>query len=388
MPFFLLLLAVLIVAAPARAETAGDTREALSNTLSALRESGERKQQLEKKTAALERELHRLQEHMVSLAQSTQNQEDALSSAEEKLDILETQRKGKTQALEKQKAELSAVISAIIKLRRFPPEAVIAMPGKLDEVLATARVLGVVTRAIGKEAESLKAQLRELEVLEDKIRRNRSTLAAKKVTLTEEYARIVAEIRKRSQLQVALGLQEREERERMVQLTAKSRNLQELLDSLEQQGSNVWERRAAAGARKASRDSHSRGRSFAAAQGALRQPSGKIVNRYGNSRMGTAFSKGIVFAMREKAGIVAPFDGEVVFAGTFRDYGHMIIIRHSHNYHSLLAGMEHVHCAPGQFLLEGEPIGAMGGHTGSNRLYLELRKDGKPVDPQPWFKKG
>jgi septal ring factor EnvC (AmiA/AmiB activator) len=124
-------------------------------------------------------------------------------------------------------------------------------------------------------------------------------------------------------------------------------------------------------------------RPFADAQGDLRRPSGKIISHFGNTSGGTAFSKGIVVETRPEADVVAPYDAEVVFAGPFRDYGRMVILRHSDGYHTLLAGMSALNCTPGQFLLEGEPLGSMGRRA--PHLYMELRKDGKPVDPLPWF---
>jgi septal ring factor EnvC (AmiA/AmiB activator) len=64
----------------------------------------------------------------------------------------------------------------------------------------------------------------------------------------------------------------------------------------------------------------------------------------------------------------------------------MVIIRHSDGYHTMLAGLDEIDCKPGQFVLEGEPVGSMGGGT-DTRLYMELREDGKPVDPAGWMGK-
>jgi septal ring factor EnvC (AmiA/AmiB activator) len=127
-------------------------------------------------------------------------------------------------------------------------------------------------------------------------------------------------------------------------------------------------------------------RSFVAARGHLRLPAaGRIVSHYGNTDIGETFSKGIVIETRVQAGVVAPYDGEVVFAGSFRDYGRIVIIRHSGDYHTLLSGMDEIDCKPGQYLLEGEPIGSMG-DSGSTKLYMELREDGRPIDPMKWVK--
>jgi septal ring factor EnvC (AmiA/AmiB activator) len=396
MPLFIVFL-VLFAALPpllwapaARAETTDDAREQLSGTLSELKASDSRQKDIAAKQARLEKEMKTLQQETVSMARDTGKMEKELSSYEEKLNILEDQKDEKTKALKARQGELSEMISAMVKLQELPPEAVIAMPGKLDETLETARALGVVTHAVEEEAESLKLQIKELDELETKISNSREAIAGKEKALIAKQTELSDKIKQRGQLQAELGSKEHEEKMRAQQLTAKSQNLQELLDSLEKtEHNNAWEHETTPNAVKKTEHVASKHklRSFENAKGDMDPPaSGKIISHFGNTGLGATFSKGIVIETRESASVVAPYDGEVVFAGPFRDYGHMVIIRHSGDYHTLLSGMGHISCTPGQFLLEGEPIGAMGNHAGGTRLYTELRKDGKPVDPLPWFK--
>jgi septal ring factor EnvC (AmiA/AmiB activator) len=84
----------------------------------------------------------------------------------------------------------------------------------------------------------------------------------------------------------------------------------------------------------------------------------------------------------------------VVYAGPFRSYGQLLIINAGGGYHVLLAGMSRIDVSPGQFVLAGEPIAEMGkpampdqSSDDSSRpvLYVEFRKDGKPIDSGPWW---
>ena len=73
-----------------------------------------------------------------------------------------------------------------------------------------------------------------------------------------------------------------------------------------------------------------------------------------------------------------------------------MILNAGDGYHVVLAGMSKLNVAAGQAVLAGEPIGTMGearvastsatqnGNT-TLELYIEFRKDGKPVDPNPWW---
>jgi septal ring factor EnvC (AmiA/AmiB activator) len=84
--------------------------------------------------------------------------------------------------------------------------------------------------------------------------------------------------------------------------------------------------------------------------------------------------------------VVAPYDGEIVFAGQFRGYGELLIIAHGEGYHTLLAGMTRIYGVVGQRLLSGEPVGLMGeGSKGVPRLYVELRRNGAAINPVPWL---
>lgn len=51
-----------------------------------------------------------------------------------------------------------------------------------------------------------------------------------------------------------------------------------------------------------------------------------------------------------------------------------------------MAGMERIHGTIGQWVLAGEPVAEMTDSAGKNPiLYLELRRDGQPVNPLPWL---
>ena len=93
----------------------------------------------------------------------------------------------------------------------------------------------------------------------------------------------------------------------------------------------------------------------------------------------------MVFKGRANATVVAPFDGEVVFTGPFRDYGNMVLIKHKNGYISLIAGLGKVDTGLNQTASRGEPIGTMPA-SGNGEAYVELRDaDAKPIDPSDWF---
>ncbi len=134
---------------------------------------------------------------------------------------------------------------------------------------------------------------------------------------------------------------------------------------------------------------------FHQARGLLPLPAqGKRVITFGEKMPSGGSSKGLVMETRHGAQITAPCDGWVLYASEFRSYGQLLIINGGNGYHVVLAGLSQIDVQLGQFVLAGEPIGTMSaapkGKAQDNApvLYVEFRKEGRPVDPEPWWSDG
>jgi septal ring factor EnvC (AmiA/AmiB activator) len=113
---------------------------------------------------------------------------------------------------------------------------------------------------------------------------------------------------------------------------------------------------------------------------------GALVSGFGEPAADGSESLGLVLESLTEAQVVAPHDGQVVFRGPFRGYGEILIIEHRGGYHTLLAGLGRIDAVVGQWLLAGEPVGVMPpGAGGKPRLYVELRRNGRPINPWPWL---
>ena len=131
---------------------------------------------------------------------------------------------------------------------------------------------------------------------------------------------------------------------------------------------------------------------FHQAKGQLPMPAaGEIETQFGEPVEFGGRSKGLIVRTRHGAQITSPTDGWVVYAGKFRTYGQLLIIKAGEGYHVLLAGMSRIDVQSGQFILASEPVGTMKSAPGrradndSPRLYVEFRKDGRPINPRPWW---
>lgn len=134
---------------------------------------------------------------------------------------------------------------------------------------------------------------------------------------------------------------------------------------------------------------------FAQARARLPLPAqGRRILSFGDKTQTGGKSQGIVIETRHGAQITSPSDGWILYAGVFRSYGQILIINGGGGYHLLLAGLSRIDVQLGQFVLAGEPVGVMAaaarpaasqGQENAPVLYVEFRKDQKPIDPEPWW---
>jgi septal ring factor EnvC (AmiA/AmiB activator) len=120
-------------------------------------------------------------------------------------------------------------------------------------------------------------------------------------------------------------------------------------------------------------------------RGAIIRPVAGMASAGGVDGVGGAHAPGLTFLTEPGAAVVAPGDGEVLFAGYYHKTGKVLILEMGGGYDLVLAGLERIDVRPGDELLAGEPVGAMPRISAGNKLYFELRQNGKGVNPAPWM---
>lgn len=106
---------------------------------------------------------------------------------------------------------------------------------------------------------------------------------------------------------------------------------------------------------------------------------GKIIRAYSGS-----VHKGIDIVGERGDPVVAVADGKVVYAGTgISGYGRLLIVKHDETYLSAYGHNDTLLVSEGDAVQGGQRIARMGDSgTDSVKLHFEMRRNGKPIDPQ------
>ena len=367
-----------------------------------LQQSMEHKK-LQAQATQINLELTEVSREMVKAAKQIQNNEDKLSRMENQLGILEKDLEKAKSGFTKEDENLIKTLAALQNLALKPTEALLVQPLSPVDIIRSAMILRGTVPYLEENAERIRNQLQNIETKKSKIEQQIGEISKQKIVLQAEHDRMQKLVRKKSQLRNSVEIKSEQAKKNMDKLASQAQDLRELLKQIEKQRKEKEameaERRRKEEERRKLEEKQSDdlikseqpaitniAHGFAKAKGKLPMPArGKIITRYGEQKVKGVSSKGITIATRERAQVISPFDGAVVFAGPFRGYGNMIIVEHGEGYLSLMSGLGNIDVELGQMLLAGEPVGLMPKDDNAE-LYVEIRKDNQPINPTAWFK--
>ena len=307
------------------------------------------------------------------------------------------------------------MLAALQRMGADPPPAILVKPGDMAEAVRAAMVLSSLVPDLKEQADALRRDVRELTETRASIARERVELVRTASSLAIERKRLAGLVEARQRSLSSAEEARAAQQMRAAELARQATSLKELIAKL---AAEEAQRQAAAAAAQAADERAAKeiaGKAenggaaeparlapevaFANARGRIPLPvAGTILKTFGSPDGFGGIEHGDSLATLPGAVVSAPADGSVLFSGPYRTYGQLLIINAGGGYYLLLAGMDRISVAAGQFVLVGEPVGAMGdGITrmaaativGASQpvLYIELRKDGTAIDPEPWWRK-
>ncbi len=391
--------------------------------------------ELKKKQAeavALSLELAKLNKDMIKAANKIQADEEKTTQMEKQLDLLTRKLKVSEENFYKEHQNLVQTLVSVQNLALYPSETLVIQPLSPVEIIQSAILMRECVPHIKNNTDKLKKDIEKIQIQKNKISSSLEKLEQQKKILVKQQEKIKKMSEQKTAVRKKLEGESLALKQQADKLASEASNLKELIEKLEkdeelnrrrkaeikraakkreQEAFKKLEeeqyRRIKEGKTKGFSDesgnlySHdeiyslekikpqevSNPANFAAAKGRLSRPAkGEIITSYGQELSKGVTSKGIIIKTRNMAQVIAPYDGSVIFSGPFKGYGNLIIIEHGKGYVSLLAGLSSTDTQTGQSLLAGEPIGIMPDNE-SAKLYMEIRKDQNPINPEPWLEK-
>ena len=130
---------------------------------------------------------------------------------------------------------------------------------------------------------------------------------------------------------------------------------------------------------------------------------GVLLHKAGETDAAGVTRAGLVLGTRPRALVTSPTAATIRYRGPLLDLGNLIILEPQPGLLFVFSGLQEVYGRPGQVIPEGTPVGLMPGETpeigailstsgdgtGTDRsetLYIEVREDNSPVDPETWFR--
>jgi murein hydrolase activator len=120
---------------------------------------------------------------------------------------------------------------------------------------------------------------------------------------------------------------------------------------------------------------------------------GELAGAFGKSKhpefSAEVFRRGIDIQAPLGEPIKAVEKGKVVYADRFAGYGNMIIIDHGERFYTIYAHLAEMLKKNGDPVARGETLGQVGDSDSlaGAKLYFEMRKNGRSIDPLPWLRK-
>jgi murein hydrolase activator len=395
-------------------QSAVDSQTQLAELEASLSLSAERTAALKAEIEAMKGDRDKQNAALIAAGERVKLAEADVAAVEQKIGDLiveELDTRGRLDGADK---SISNVLAALERISRNPPPALIVDPSDALGSARSAILISAILPQLQAKADQVTADLNALDEIKQDAQAEEEKLRANFDVLEEEQLRIATLIAaNNSNEQTATAALAAEQQEAAL-MAEKAAELKQVVADLGKRADAVATAAAATEKANASGNAPALDREtvmmalanpertepavpFASARGFLNFPvSGVNVINYGDGDGFGGVSKGLSVVTRAQAPVMAPADGWVLYAGTYLNYGQIVILDVGQDHSILLAGLEAVEAKVGQFIRMGDRLGTMGSRTigrtvatsagASNpTLYIEMRDNNSPIDPTGWW---
>ncbi len=332
----------------------------LSKINAQIKQTEQQNKKLEQQVKTSERDVAKTKKDLVRVADRVSSLEEQRSAMAKKIEELDIQRDKITREMEKNRERIADAAAGILFVASHPS----FDSADMRSYVLTSAILSGAANRFESEIENANKQIAELE----KIRNARAIEKEKLDRTAKKYGK------EKNQLDKLLKTRSAQNEKLKNEHSA----LQKKLRELSARAKSISELSAGVGSSEMSADARFSKRK-------LNLPvRGRVVVRFGEKTALGLRSDGWRVRTRDDALVMAPADGVVKFADTFRGFGRVVIMSHKNGYNTVMTNLGHIDVALEQEVLAGEPIGRM--NPDKPEMYLEVRRGNSAVDPARLFR--
>ena len=367
--------ACLTAFSPSFTQTSNDV-DALTKKEQAAREKANA---LENERLKIRKDVANLKKTLVKTARQTRTIEIDLTVLERETESLSSRAIALNNQIDADRARYTDLIAALQRLQSSPPPTLALTPRDAKRASDAGLLMATLSNQLKKRADALALNLTALEVTQAQLVLKKKDLSSTRTKLKSEMKSVNAGLASKSKLEAQIADEKKTAAAEADRLAAESKTLLELIAKLEKEAAKPVPRTKPGRKLTAELILPEGTQPFAQAKGGMIQPvSGRLIKPYGRGE------KGQTYAGRPGGQVIAPYAGRVEFSGAFKNYDNVVILNVGDGYFVPLTGLNDLYIDAGDTVRRGEPVGKLPNQT-DTELYIELRRDGSPVDPKPWL---
>ncbi len=337
----------------------GATTE-LSEIRAQIKQAEQQNKKIEQQVKSSDKDVAETKKKLVKAADQVSTLEEQRGVVEKKIKELDSRKAELERELLKNQERIADSAASILFVASHPN----FDSETMREYILTSAILSGVAESFDEDIRIATEKIKELEKIKGQraIEKEKLDRSAKKYASEKEELDKL--LRERSVQNQKLRTQQNELQKKLRDLSARAKTISELA--------------AGVGSSEMSGDSRFSFRK-------LNQPvRGRVIVHFGEKTALGLKSDGWRIKVRDGALVMAPADGEVKFADSFKGFGKVVIMSHKNGYNTVMTNLGVVNVMLGQEVLAGEPIGRM--DPDKPEMYLEVRRGNKAVDPARLFK--
>lgn len=335
----------------------------------------------------IEKKLHEKETSLSVLHQELRSVETALGKTEREIEAVKAD-------VERKKAQISRRIATLYKAGEFTDARLFFSSASFPELVENLRysrsILGNDHRAVAE----YNAKIEQLRTLKGRLEQDMDRKEKIKAKVEGKKQEVEEEKKKKADYLQKVRQDKSRYLASLKELEVNARRLQTMVERLEARSRKSYSKKS--GNKSIGGDGRTlplvADKGFGAQKGRLSLPAkGDIVGRFGRHKHpefnSFTVSNGISIAAPAGSDIRAVFDGQIIFADYFKGYGNMVIVDHGGGFFSLYAHAAKIMKKVGSSVARNDILASVGDLDSSKgpQLYFEIRYQGKPVDPAPWF---